>query len=69
MLVMEKPPKRKANAPPKRVHKGTNINVWLPDELVTAFEELRKTTRMSKTTQVEVAFELLLKQAGLWPPK
>lgn len=45
---MPKPSNRNV-APPKRV--GSNLNVWLPDSIMYAFNELRRETGRSKTTE------------------
>jgi len=47
---------------------GVNLNVWLPDELMAAFEALRKKTRRTKTAEVMVMMEEYLASKKLWPP-
>ncbi len=57
----------KVSAPP-RVRKGTNLNVWLPDDLMEAFESLRAENRRTHKAEVEVMMEDYLKRHGRWPP-
>jgi len=51
-----------------RSRKGQNINVWLPDDLLAAFERQLGKTRRTKTAEIQIMMEQYLEQAGLWPP-
>lgn len=55
---------------------GQNLNVWLPDNLMVAFEHLRQTHRRTIKAEVEIMMESFLSQpanrevleaVGLWP--
>jgi hypothetical protein len=53
-----------------RHRSGKNLNVWLRDELVDAFEDVRKESRRSKTAELELALEAYLKSLGrVVPPR
>ena len=71
MLDMKEKPKRKKAVPvdAPRERAGANLNVWLPAELLAAFESLREKHRRTKTAEVIVMMEHYLSSAGLWPPK
>ena len=49
---------------PPRQRAGQNLNVWLSDELMDAFEQMLARTRRTKTAEVEVMMEEYLKNAG-----
>jgi hypothetical protein len=51
-----------------RVRAGVNLNVWLPEDVMRAFEELREEDARTKTAQVLVIFKDYLKRRGKWPP-
>ena len=73
MLLMGKSKKSDAStkpaAPDERVRDGRNLNVWLPQELMDAFDALRaEKTRRTKTAEVTVMFEEYLRAQGFWPP-
>jgi len=53
---------------PMRERMGVNLNVWLPAELMAAFEAMRSETRRTKTAEVVLIFEDYLKARGFWPP-
>lgn len=62
----------KTAAPPEpiaRQRTGQNLNVWLPHDIMDAFEQMLARTRRTKTAEVLVMMEAYLKDAGLWPPK
>lgn len=59
-----------------RVRIGQNLNVWLPDGLMAAFEFLRQRHKRTLKAECEVMMEQyceankkLLESEGLWPPK
>lgn len=54
---------------PKQVRKGTNLNVWLNEELMAAFNLLIGQTRRTLTAETELMMESHLRANGLWPPK
>lgn len=80
MLRMAKRTNKKQHAPappatppaapqaPARVRDGYNFNIWLSEELGSAFERLLKITRRTKTAEVELMIEEACGRAGLWPP-
>lgn len=75
MLDMAKPANKPASVPPPeqdagegRQRIGQNLNVWIPDELMAAWEAYRKTTRRTKTAETVLMMEEYLKARGLWPP-
>ena len=67
MLGMAKAPK-KPPPDPKRERTGINLNVWIPAELMEAFEAARKKSRRTKTAEVMEIFEEYLGKHGFWPP-
>ena len=58
----------KKKEPEERVRSGKNLNVWINPELRDALDELRKDTRRSLTSEVELALEEYLEKHGKWPP-
>jgi hypothetical protein len=73
MLRMAKkrgrPPIHPEGQKPKR--SGKNINVWVNEEIGAAFERYLETTKPTptNTSAIELAIELLLRQAGQWPTR
>lgn len=66
----------RSETPQPRPREGTNLNVWLPDHLMEAWEFLRQLHRRTHKAEAEVMMELFLSQpenrdalqaAGLWP--
>jgi hypothetical protein len=49
---------------------GRNLNVWLPEPLLTAWERSVNDSRprTDKTAAAEVAVEEFLTSRGYWPP-
>jgi hypothetical protein len=54
---------------PPRERLGVNLNVWLPAELMAAFEEMRSVTVRTKTAEATVMMMEYLKAHGFWPRK
>lgn len=55
--------------PSARARTGQNLNIWLSDPLMDAFEQALARSRRTKTAEVEVMMEAYLAGLGLWPPK
>ncbi|MDE2097208.1 MAG: hypothetical protein KGL39_08170 [Patescibacteria group bacterium] len=51
-----------------RTRAGQNLNVWLPDDIMDAFERLLGKTRRTRTAEVQLMMEQHLQANGLWPP-
>lgn len=65
MATRKKPDK--GDGGPSRRRSGVNLNVWLPQHLMEAFERLLARTRRSKTTEAEIMMEKYLKDEGELP--
>ena len=64
--------RRKKTVPTKeasRVRAGVNLNVWLPPEIMEAFEAMRQTTGRSKTMELLFMMRKQLKEQGFWSPE
>lgn len=76
MLMCEMPKngamaKKKTNRKPPRkppVRQGVPVTVWLNDQLMAMLERHRQHTRRTRTAEIEIALEEMLKTEGLWPP-
>jgi hypothetical protein len=53
--------------PPKPNRTGKPLHVWLEPRLRDAIDTLAERTRRSLTTEVTMALEKHLAEAGLWP--
>ncbi len=68
-MATPKKPGRKKKAEAERYERvGAPLHVWLPKELLAAFERMRATTRRSKTAEMQLMMEQQLRAAGFWPP-
>lgn len=56
------------SATSSRVRVGRNLNTWISEDLMNAFDELRARTRRTVKAEVEVMMEKYLAEEGLWPP-
>jgi hypothetical protein len=65
-MARERKKNMKTTAPRARI--GRNLNVWISDDLMQAFETLRAKTRRTVKAEVEVILETYLGEQGLWPP-
>jgi hypothetical protein len=68
MPVMTTPRKPRKDGGRKPRRAGVPLNVWLPRELRKALDALLVRTRRPLTTEVVIALEKHLEEAGLWPP-
>lgn len=62
----QEPTKRGPGRPTGRTR--VPVSLRLPESLVKALEVLIERTRRPTTTEIEIALENHLKEAGLWPP-
>jgi hypothetical protein len=69
MLGMAKQRKPFVNETASRVRIGRNLNTWISEDLMDAFDDLRTTTRRTIKAEVEVMMEKYLGELGLWPRK
>lgn len=60
--------KKRVTKTEPRQRVGQNLNVWLPDALMDAFERQLGRSRRTRTAEVEVMMEQYLTQLGLWKP-
>ena len=65
-MTTPRKPRKDAGRRPQRT--GVPLNVWLPRGLREALDVLLVRTRRSLTTEVVIALEKHLEEAGLWPP-
>lgn len=65
MLAMTQEPKRGRGRPPGR--QGVSLHVRISAEMKAALDALSDRNRRPLTTEVEIALEAHLKEAGLWP--
>lgn len=54
--------------PPKGTRRGRPLHVWLDPRMREALDALAARTRRLITTEVVMALEKHLAEAGLWPP-
>ena len=55
--------------PSRPVRDGLPLHVWINTDLMQAFEQYCKSTRRTKTAEIEMIMEELLRKAGMWPPQ
>lgn len=66
-MAKKKPTAPPGATPPKSNRTGKPLHVWLDPRLRDAIDRLADRTRRSLTTEVTMALEKHLAEAGLWP--
>jgi hypothetical protein len=59
--------KKPVSATTSRIRTGRNLNVWISEDLMDAFDDLRARTRRTVKAEIEVMMEKYLGEEGLWP--